>query len=367
MAGLGFLLGSLGPCVVLLARDLDVPRGQLTWLASGFGAALLLVGAAGPLYLRIGLARGLRTAAALLAAGLVLLALAASLLATQAGALLAGIGGAAIVLVCPGLLAGPALAARLTRVNAVASAASVGAPLWIAAFDRLTGHGRFALLLPLPGLLWVALRTVDVPVVSEPARTSPIAANRSTSSVRWAATVATAWFIIVLAVSAEFAFVIWGAARLQDSGLTASAAAGWAAAFPIGMAVGRAIAPRFLDSLPLFAIGTSLGIAGALAVAAAAGPALAIAALLLAGLGIAALYPITLAALVATPGLRLGAAATLGCAASGTAIVAAPILLDALADHTGLRAAFLAVVPLFAALLALRTLTPAREPDLTMK
>lgn len=350
MVGIGYLLGSLGPCVVLLARDLDVARGELTWLSSGFGAALLVAGAAGPLYLRLGLARALRASAALLATGLVLLALAHSLFIAQAGAFLAGAGGAALVLICPAALAGPRVIARLTRVNAAASVASVGAPLFIAALDELAGHGRLALLVPLPGLLWVVLRS-DALHAAPPAPSAD-----STANTRTGARVAAAWSAIVLAVSAEFAFLVWGAARLQDGGLDAAAASGWAAAFPIGMAAGRVIAPRLFGNLPLFAIGVSLGTAGALGVAASSGVAVATGALFLAGLGIAVLYPMTLGALVATPGLGRSAAAALGCAASGTAVVAGPILLDALADRTGLRTAFLAIVPLFLVLVALRAL-----------
>jgi hypothetical protein len=81
---------------------------------------------------------------------------------------------------------------------------------------------------------------------------------------------------------------------------------------------------------------------------------LATAALGVAGLGIAVLYPVTLARLVAVPGLRLRQGAALGAAASGTAVLLAPILLEALAARTSLQTGFLAVAPALVVLLALQ-------------
>src|SRR5919204_6044053 len=62
--GLGFLLGGLGGCLVLLSRDLGVPRGELSWLSAGFGVALLLAGLVGPRALRLGAGWVLRTGCA---------------------------------------------------------------------------------------------------------------------------------------------------------------------------------------------------------------------------------------------------------------------------------------------------------------
>src|SRR5690242_7121280 len=71
---LGFLIGALGACLILLARDLDVPRTRLGWLSAGFGAALLVAGPTGPRLLARGGGRVLRGSAAVLAAGAVALA-----------------------------------------------------------------------------------------------------------------------------------------------------------------------------------------------------------------------------------------------------------------------------------------------------
>ncbi|HWM85267.1 MAG TPA: hypothetical protein VNO33_05500, partial [Kofleriaceae bacterium] len=101
LAALGYLLGGLGASLILLARDLDIPRGELGWMSSSFGAAMIVVGAAGPWLLRAGAGRVLRAASAALGAGFALLAVAPDLLVGQVAAVLLGVGGAGLVLAGP--------------------------------------------------------------------------------------------------------------------------------------------------------------------------------------------------------------------------------------------------------------------------
>jgi len=152
----------------------------------------------------------------------------------------------------------------------------------------------------------------------------------------------------------EFCFTIWAVARLVDAGLTTASAAVLGTAFPLGMALGRLAGPALIGRIPVVPIGSAVTAAGALVVVAAGGPAAITAGLVVAGAGVATLYPVALAALVATPGLTAPHAASLGALASGTAILAAPAALARIADGVELRAAFLMTLPLLAALLVLR-------------
>lgn len=362
LVAVGYLLGALGPCLILLARDLNVTRGELSWLSAGFGAALLLFGAAGPWALRWGAERALSAAAAGLGAGVTLLAIAASPLMAQIGALLLGVGGAGIALAAPVLLAGPDLAARLNRVNAAASVAAVSSPLFISAVDALTGRGRLALLVPVPGLAWLVATSARKPLAERRRGPLPPAATTAVGATRLFARVGRNWLCVVLAVAAEFAFLVWGAARLQDSGQHATAAVAAAAAFPIGMAAGRLGAVRFIDIARLANLGILLGVAGALAVAAPTGPVVATAALGVAGLGIAVLYPVTLGRLVQTPGLSPQRGAALGAAASGTAALSTPPLLGAIASASSLRTGFFAVALVLLLLFALEVTRRTDRP-----
>ncbi|MEV0201775.1 hypothetical protein [Nonomuraea sp. NPDC050691] len=117
---LGFTVNSLGACLVLLARDLGTPAGELAWLSSSFGAGLLVVGAAGRWALGYGPRRAMLGSALVAAAGAALLATAPVAPPAAAGALLLGLGAAGLVLVTPALLRGPDAAARLLVRRGVA-------------------------------------------------------------------------------------------------------------------------------------------------------------------------------------------------------------------------------------------------------
>ncbi|MFC4062009.1 hypothetical protein ACFOWE_27220, partial [Planomonospora corallina] len=155
-AALGFTVNSLGACLVLLARDLGTPPGELAWLSSSFGVGLLVVGAAGRPVLRPGPRPALLASALLAAAGAALLATASAAPPVAAGALLLGLGAAGLVLVTPALLRGPDAAAGLARANAAASVSALLGPPAIGALDAAGASGRLALLLAVPPLLFLA-------------------------------------------------------------------------------------------------------------------------------------------------------------------------------------------------------------------
>ncbi|MFT4108907.1 MAG: MFS transporter, partial [Propionicimonas sp.] len=196
--------------------------------------------------------------------------------------------------------------------------------------------------------LLVAARRIE----AAPA-TGPVAA-RSTAGWR---TVLRRWLALVCAVSAEFAFVVWGVARLTATGLDASLSAVVGASFQVGMAAGRLIGPRLIARFPMVVVGAALAATGVVVVVAATTWPLVGFGQLLAGLGIATLYPITLARLMATPGLRPELGTSLGALASGTAITVAPTALAGLALVVDLRLAFLVPLPILGLLLWLH-----REP-----
>ncbi|HYD40499.1 MAG TPA: hypothetical protein VEB43_06690 [Anaeromyxobacter sp.] len=343
-AAFGLLLAGLGPCLVLLSRDLSVRRESLAWVSAGFGVGLLLVGASGEHLLRVGAWRLLQLSAALQGLGGALLALAGAVTAAQAGALLLGLGGAATVLATPVLLAGAGGTARMSLAFGLNSLTGIAAPLVMSAVDAVTARGRAALLLAVPALLWAAVR---------PARLAPPPTPEAATLHRaaWAPGTrkkATFWWLaLVASVSPEFAFVVWGAARLQDSGLGATAATAGAAAFPLGLALGRlVVVPRLLGGrFPLAHAGVALAALAALTCAAPLGPAAILVACLVAGLGLSPLYPLTVAQLVRIPGMDPGRGSAVAALGSGTAVLLAPLLLGLLARVVPLRFGFLAAVP----------------------
>ena len=136
LSSMGYLLAGLGACVAVLARDLDESTSRLALLSSGFAVGLVVVAVVGPMLLRSWpLPTVLRLGSLVCAAGAVLLALAPAYGVAIAGGLCIGLGGALLVLVAPLILHGPTAAARLSRVNAVASATGIMAPIAIGAVD----------------------------------------------------------------------------------------------------------------------------------------------------------------------------------------------------------------------------------------
>lgn len=346
---LGFLLAGFGPYLVLLSDESKRPQADLVWLSSTFGVGLILAAVTGPVLLRFGAGRILRVATAGMLAGVVAMALFPALPLAGTGSVLVGLGAAAVVLVTPALVTGPTAAGRLTFINGVASAAGICAPIAFGAIEYLGPPGRWALLLMLVPLIVTALRpTMPTPVFAESGRPG------SGPGYRF---VTIGWLRIVLAVAAEFCFVVWAAARLRDTGAVAGSAAALAAAFVVGMAIGRILSPRIADRTWIVPAGSAVAVIGTAIVFAGDDPTIVTAGIAVAGMGLAALYPVTLAQLAAVPGLAPRHSSSLGALASGTAVLAAPHALALLDQAVGLRLAFLLPIPLLIVL----TLLPFRD------
>jgi MFS family permease len=345
MANVGFYVASIGVVLVVLAEELHVSAEQLSWLGSAFGYGLIVMALTGPFLLRLGHRRVLTGSALALGAGALLLAVVPGPAATYTGALLQGLGAAGMVLVAPGILRGPQAAVKLTRANGVASLVAISAPILLGLAATVGVGAR------LPLLLVTVASAILVVMARGIGKDAPPTVHEDAPSVASWPLVLRRWVSLVCAVSVEFAFVVFGVARLKDMGLDAGWAAVAGATFQVGMALGRLVGPRLIARLPMVIVGSALAATGTVLVAVASLWPLAAFGQFVAGFGIATLYPITLARLMATPGLRPELGASLGALGSGTAITVAPTLLAALASVVDLRLAFLVALPVLAVLL----------------
>jgi hypothetical protein len=360
LSAIGFVLAGLGASVAVLARDLNQPTDRLGLLASAFAVGLLVIAVIGPRLLRsLSITTMLTIGSLVSASGVVLLALAPSYAVAITGGLCVGVGGASLVLVAPLMLDGPLAAKRLSRVNAVASATGILAPVAIGAVDALGVTGRLALLAAVPPLVVLAAVT-GMQALPPPAGqlSSGPPLNRSV-----VVAVSLGWLRVVLAVGVEFCFVVWAVARLLAAGLPMATAALAGSAFPIGMAVGRAIGPIHWRGWSPVVPGGVLAIVGTLLVSLFASPVVVTIGLVVAGAGVAPLYPVTVAALVAMPGLGQARLAAIGAMASGTAILVVPAALAAVAGVVDVRTAYLITLPLIAVLFALSRRRRYVTPD----
>ncbi|QSB16177.1 hypothetical protein JQS43_07725 [Natronosporangium hydrolyticum] len=359
---LGFLVATFGAYLAVLADELERPRGELVWVTSTFGGGLVLAAVLGPTVLRVGAGRLLRLGAFATAVGAIGMAATPVLPVAGTGSVLVGLGCAAIVLVTPALLAGPDAARRLTRAVAAASAGGVCAPMVIGALQQVGVSGRWGLLAPVPVLIIAAARRV-VPDRGVPAAHQQMWGAAVTDAPRVVAAPATiGWLRIVLAVAAEFCFVVWAVSRLQDTGASLGAASVLSTGFVLGMAVGRLGGIRIAQWPGALVLASLVAMTGTVVVFVGDDPIPVTVGITIASLGIALLYPITLAQLVAVPGLRPRHAASIGSLASGSAVLAAPAVLAWLDGAIGLRLAFLLPIPLLLLLVVLSPRQRRQEP-----
>lgn len=349
MTNVGFYVASIGVVLVVLSAEFGVPVEQLSWLGSLYGVALIATALAGPFLLRFGVHRVLAASAVTLGLGSLLLALAPGELAAYTGSVLQAFGTSGLLLVTPGLLNGPGAESKLTRVNAAASLVGISAPLLFGAAQALGIGARTPMLVVVACMVVLTVLALRFPgsIVPNPVPAGgAVAGFRRPLAVRRVSTQ-------MLAVSIEFCFVVWGVARLVETGLDTANASIVGAAFPIGMALGRVVGPALIARLPMVPFGSVVAALGTILVVATQSWAVVGAGQLIAGFGIATMYPITLARVMATPGLPPELGASLGAFGSGLAIMVAPAALAALAGLVDLRTALLAPLPMLAVLMLL--------------
>jgi len=352
---MAFLLNGLGAVLPPLQRELHVSRGQVAFYPSLFAVGLVVVGLGGGLLVgRIGRATALRLAIAAMILGGLLIAAPAQV-ATLLGALLVGLGSALLIQLVPAILSAAqpyAPAAAIGEANGLASAASVLAPLAVAA-SLAVGLGWRAGYLAAPLLALAGLALPAWRLAIPDAHT--LAADGKSGAH---SPILGRWLDLVLAVSAEFCMVFWAASAFIAWDLaTLSQAPALASLFLVGMATARAFSTRIIGRMPdqraLILVCIAAALAGFALFWAAPNLTFAAAGLLVTGLGVALLYPTTVSRVIAAwphaPD-RASARAALG---SGLAIGVAPFLLAQMSDRIGLRAAFL-IVPVLLLGLAVR-------------
>jgi fucose permease len=269
-----------------------------------------------------------------------------------------------ILAVYPAVLAdrhGRQAAIALTEGTIWGGAGAAAAPLCLGLLAYTAAGWRAALLLPILALvpLFLAYRTEPLtPAAAGKATPSPAGRKmHALPGAYWAY-----WVVLVTVVAVEFCIAFWIADFLQsERGLAQADAALAASLFLVAMLVGRIAGSRLLHRLPpkrLLFVSLAVTAVGFLIFWQMHAVAVVAVGLVVAGLGVANLYPTTLSLAVgAAPGQldQAGARASL---ASGTAILALPLLLGRIADAVGITPAFgLVGVLTFAAALLLAAAT----------
>jgi MFS family permease len=343
-----YLLSGLGPLMPSLREELGLSYTIASLHFGAFAVGMILAGLVGDRVVRrYGRKSVFWSGATGLVAGAVALSIFHIPVLTVGSVLLMGGVGSLVLILIPAILAdrhGENRAVAIVEANILSAATGAMAGLLIGLGERTPAGWRGALLLSLVIPLFLAIRfgRVDLPAAHQIGGRRDVATHLPPGY--WAF-----WFTVVLAVGIEFSLIFWGADFLVAAGLSTSVAATTVSLFLWGMVAGRIAGRQVTQRMPterllLLALGVSA--AGFFVYWLAPVAVLAVLGLFVAGIGVANLYPLTVAlALGAAPGQSNEAGARLTFA-SGTAILAAPLLLGALADAASIRLAY-GVVPIF--------------------
>lgn len=347
---------AFGYCLLVAGLSVGVILGELrdqfhlsglvaALHGSTFGIGLLAIGILGVrLVGRIGRRPALQLAAALIAAGIVLLCVGPAWPVTLLGTVLSGFGGALMVMVMPGIIAdhhGANRAEAFAAVNGAPGLAGVTFSLVIGAALALGWSWRLpylAVSAVIVGLLVLIAHPVAIPATPQDVCFSLQHFRRRN--------VVVPYLFIVNAVLCEFTIGIWAVPYLKEvgrsSGGTASALAG---VFGLSLFLGRMVMAHQLRLFGRWIVPAGFcGLAiGAMTMCLAPGLVAKTLGLAMIGLSGSSLYPLTVDRLYAAAGgevdsVSLGAVSAL---ASGTAISIGPLVLGVLADRVGLRWAIL--------------------------
>lgn len=361
MACEGYLIYAVGFITPYVETELGVPHWMAVLPNSTVAIGIMLGSAvAGRALARLGPTVTVRLWAVMMAASGALLAVPVSLVPILLGALVFGIAVAGLLVHANSALAGRRNGVLLVRSNLWSVVGGVIAPLALSAAARTVGW-NLGVLLAAPVLIALA-----VVLPGSPARdaTDDGLDERPLGRPYWLA-----WTYLALCIGAEFSFVAWGAQVAgRQAGLTVADATALASMFVLGMVAGRALLTGPIGARAPVALllrgCTLLAAAGALLLWVAPVPVLAGLGLFLGGLGIAPMYPFgATLALAHAPLAPVRASARLT-AASGLAIIVAPLVLGIVAGVTGVVGAWSLVPVLLAVALVvlLNVPKPAATP-----
>jgi MFS family permease len=316
---------------------------------STFGFASIAAGFFGVRIVdRLGRRQSLLCSAVAITCGITLFCLGPAWPVTLAGTALAGMGGALLAMVMPGLISdhhGEHRATAFAAVNGAPGIAGVAFSILVGAALALHWSWRPPYLI-LTALIVLTLTLVAWPVsVPESTRHGDFTLAHLRDR-----DVLVPWLHIINAVFSEFAIGIWAATYLKEVGhASGGLAAALAGVFGITMFVSRHVMPstiRFFGDATVTVSFVTMGV-GALVMCFAPGLLPRVAGLIIVGFGGAPLYPLTVDRLYASAehkidSISLGAICIL---ASGTAVTLGPLALGVLSDAVGLKTALL-IVPI---------------------
>jgi fucose permease len=370
LAFYGYFLNILGPITPFLKEELKLSYTVSSLHFTAFAVGILLIGLSGhTLIQRVGRWYSLWIGAFGISVSALILLAGQSPVITVAASFCMGLVGSLILVIVPAVLSdqhGEQRAVALAEANVVASLLCTAAPLMVGWSAPLPGGWRLALGIAAftPILMRLGFGRATPPP-STSSQAYPTSARQPLPSLYWVY-----WAAIVLAVSVEFCMVFWSADYLENSlGMLKVDAAQAVSLFLAAMIVGRLAGSRFVHHFPAYrVIIASILVAGAgfWAFWTTGKAMLGLVGLFVTGLGVASLYPLILSLAIGAANNNTVQASARATLASGTAILALPLVLGRLADMLGIRPAYgvvaILLLSVFLIILVTGRSAPARQP-----
>ena len=348
LAFYGYFLNVLGPIAPFLKDELGLTYTISSFHFTAFAVGILLIGVSGhTLIQRMGRRRSLWLGLFGMSLSTLFLLLGKSPVLTIGASFLMGWIGSLILAIVPAALAdqhGELRAVALSEANVIASLFATCAPLMVGWFAGSMNSWRLPLgiMAFTPLLLFLSFGKASSPQAIS-TRQEAKQVGQSLPTLFWLY-----WVAIVLGVSVEFCMIFWSADYLEKVlGLSKADAAQAVSLFLAAMIVGRVMGSRLVQRFSTRSVvSISILIAGIgfLIFWRMEDIRFVLSGLFMTGLGVANLYPLLLSlAIGAAYGdtVQAGSRATL---ASGTAILALPLVLGRLADAVGIRLAYSVVL-----------------------
>jgi len=370
LAFYGYFLNILGPITPFLKEELKLSYTISSLHFTAFAVGILLTGLGGQVLVqRVGRWHSLWIGAFGISISALILLAGRSPVITIGASFCMGLVGSLILVIVPSFLSDQhreQRAAALSEANVIASLVSTAAPLMVGWSAHLPGGWRLALgiaaFTPILMRLGFGRATPLQPTSSQESSTS---ARQPLPTLYWVY-----WVAIVLAVSVEFCMIFWSADYLENSlGMLKVGAAQAVSLFLAAMIVGRLVGSRLVYRFSTYrVISASILVAGAgfLVFWMTNNAVLGLVGLFVTGLGVASLYPLILSLAIGTANNNTVQASVRATLASGTAILALPLVLGRLADMVGIWQAYgvvaILLISVFLIILVTGRNVPAGQP-----
>ena len=360
-----YFLNAIGPAVPALQAEFHFDYTMSALHVSAFAVGMILAGLAGAAVIRrIGARWALWGGQIGLLLGLTALVLAPSPWVSLLAILFAGVTGTismAAIQASVAQLGGVHRGKAIMESNIAASLMSAAAP-FVLILGAAIGLGWRALwpafALVFLATLWFGFRAIRTSIPDQTVGDDSATGKLPRGFLRY-------WLLTFFGVAVEWCLGFWAASYLKHvPGGTPELAVFGAGVFQLAAIGGRLLSSRLTGHF-----GEKHILLGAIAVTAVGfplywtlwTPVTALLGLMLCGAGVALFYPLALSLAIGIAGTQASKASSLSSVAAGTAVLAAPLSLGALADHWGLSTALLAAPMGLVVMLLLLTIGSNRK------